>query len=374
MASVDIVSLSKKFGDHRILKDINLSIGDGEFVALVGPSGCGKSTLLRIISGLEPVTSGIIAFDGKPINHLSPQARNVAMVFQSYALYPHFTVRENIAFGLKQMKLPKDQIELRIDKAARVLGLMPYLDRLPKQLSGGQRQRVAMGRAMVREPVVLLLDEPLSNLDAQLRVSMRAEIRQLQEQLGVTTIYVTHDQVEAITMADKIVLMNAGEIVQVGQPLQLYDRPATRFVAGFIGSPAMNFFDATRVSTGLQTADGSVLPLPLSRADAKAELTVGLRPEHLKLIDRANTISLAFDAVVRRHESLGAEVEIHVDAFGTRLLVRHFSRHLPAVGSHVRIGFNSDRVHLFDRATGHRIVEHRPVEPADVWATAAGTA
>jgi len=357
MASIDIVSLNKKFGDHRILSNINLSIAEGEFLALVGPSGCGKSTLLRIIAGLEPVSSGVVAFDGEPINSRPPQARNVAMVFQSYALYPHMRVRDNLAFGLRQRKLPRAEIERRILDAARALELDRYLDRYPRELSGGQRQRVAMGRAMVREPVAFLLDEPLSNLDAQLRVSMRLEIRAQQERLRVTTVYVTHDQVEAITLADRIAVLNAGEIMQVGTPLELYDRPANRFVAGFIGSPAMNFVTGTRSDGGVRAPDGTTISLSPSHGHAEGEVIVGLRPEHLSLLPDGSAETPTIDGVVRRVEQLGAEIELYVESCGTRLCLRHFGREAPANGTRVRLGYDTARLHLFDGATNRRIVE-----------------
>ncbi|HEY9459732.1 MAG TPA: sn-glycerol-3-phosphate ABC transporter ATP-binding protein UgpC, partial [Paralcaligenes sp.] len=241
MASVEIKNVTKSFGAQQVLHGVDLDIHDGEFVALVGPSGCGKSTLLRMIAGLEDISGGEIVIGGVTVNHLAPKDRDIAMVFQNYALYPHMTVRENMAFSLKRRKTPMDEIHRRVSLAADILGMGPYLDRHPRQLSGGQRQRVAMGRAIVRNPNVFLFDEPLSNLDAKLRVNMRAEIKALHQRLRTTSVYVTHDQVEAMTMADRIVVLSGGRVEQVGTPLSLYDRPANRFVAGFIGSPAMNF-------------------------------------------------------------------------------------------------------------------------------------
>ena len=357
MASIDIVDLHKDFGGHQVLKNLNLSVAEGEFVALVGPSGCGKSTLLRIIAGLEPASSGLVVFDGKPVNSNPPQARNVAMVFQSYALYPHMRVRDNLAFGLRQRRYPRAEVERRIANAAKILELDRYLDRYPRQLSGGQRQRVAMGRAMVREPVAFLLDEPLSNLDAQLRVSMRLEIRALQERLGVTTIYVTHDQVEAITLADRIALLNGGEIMQVDSPLNLYDRPANRFVAGFIGSPAMNFVSGVRSDDCIRIPDGSVIPLAPQYAHAPGELIIGLRPEHLSVLNDASSGLPTIHAVVRHVERLGAETEIYAEGCGTRLCVRHFGREVPAIGTPVRLAYDPGRLHLFDRTTERRVTE-----------------
>ncbi|HXW30780.1 MAG TPA: ABC transporter ATP-binding protein [Xanthobacteraceae bacterium] len=357
MTSIDVVDLCKDFGAHHILKHVDLSVEEGEFVALVGPSGCGKSTLLRIIAGLEAPSSGIVAFHGKPVNHLAPQARNVAMVFQSYALYPHMTVRANMAFGLKQQRRPAAEISERVAKATRILGLEPYLDRYPRQLSGGQRQRVAMGRAMVREPVAFLLDEPLSNLDAQLRGAMRAEIRLLHQQLGVTTLYVTHDQVEAITMADRIVVMNAGEIVQVAGPLDLYDRPANRFVAQFIGSPAMNFIEGTRTSNGLRARDGTIVPLPPRYGPADGEVSLGIRPEHLTVRADSDASPWSIPGTLRHVEHLGAETELYVDTCGTRLCARHFRRETLPTAVRVRVALDPDRMHLFDAATGQRIAD-----------------
>ena len=358
MVRIDIIELSKNFGGHRVLSDVNLSIAEGEFVALVGPSGCGKSTLLRIIAGLEAVTAGTVAFDGRPMNAVPPQARNVAMVFQSYALYPHMRVRGNLAFGLKQKGLRPDEIARRVDSAAKMLEIGSLLDRYPRELSGGQRQRVAMGRAMVREPVAFLLDEPLSNIDAQLRVSMRVEIRALQRRLAATTLYVTHDQVEAITLADRIALMNAGCIVQIGSPLDLYDRPANRFVAGFIGSPAMNFIPGRRIDRGVQAADGSIIVLPSSYLHADGDLLVGLRPEHLCLVvsEKATTLP-TIDALVRHVERLGAESELYADGCRTHLCIRHFGRDVPAIGAPIRVAYDPTRIHLFDKTTGLRVAE-----------------
>jgi len=357
MASIDIVDLHKDFSGHQVLKNLNLSVAEGEFVALVGPSGCGKSTLLRIIAGLEPASAGLVAFDGEPMNAKPPQARNVAMVFQSYALYPHMRVRDNLAFGLRQRRHPPAEIERRVADAVRILELEPYLDRYPRQLSGGQRQRVAMGRAIVREPVAFLLDEPLSNLDAQLRVSMRVEIRALQERLGVTTIYVTHDQVEAITLADRIALLNGGEIMQVDSPLDLYDRPANRFVASFIGSPTMNFISGIRCEDCIRASDGSTIPLASHYSHAPGELIIGLRPEHLSVLDDAGSALATIQAVVLHVEHLGAESEIYADGCGTRLCVRHFGRQAPAVGTHVHLAYDPRRLHLFDKATERRVAE-----------------
>jgi multiple sugar transport system ATP-binding protein len=262
MASVSVRQALKSFGSTKILHGVDVEIADGEFVVLVGPSGCGKSTLLRMIAGLENITGGEIVIGGRVVNKVPPKDRDIAMVFQNYALYPHMTVRENMAFSMKLAKAPREVMDEEVQRAAKILGLDALLDRYPRQLSGGQRQRVAMGRAIVRHPQVFLFDEPLSNLDAKLRVQMRSEIRELQQRLATTTIYVTHDQIEAMTMADQIVVMNGGRIEQAGAPLALYDRPANTFVAGFIGSPAMNLLPGEVADGGFRAAGGALLPLP----------------------------------------------------------------------------------------------------------------
>src|SRR6202161_3894952 len=264
MANVSIRNVRKAFGSTEVLHGVSVEIDDGEFVILVGPSGCGKSTLLRMIAGLENVTAGEIAIGDRVVNNVAPKERDIAMVFQNYALYPHMTVRDNMAFSLSLAKAPKTVIDQQVNRAAQILGLTPYLNRYPRQLSGGQRQRVAMGRAIVRDPQVFLFDEPLSNLDAKLRVQMRAEIKELHQRLTTTTVYVTHDQIEAMTMADKIVVMRSGVVEQVGQPLELYDKPANMFVAGFIGSPAMNFLKGkieANASAAFVTESGVRVPL-----------------------------------------------------------------------------------------------------------------
>jgi multiple sugar transport system ATP-binding protein len=283
MAKVTIAEIRKAYEQLEVLHGININIADGEFVVLVGPSGCGKSTLLRMIAGLEGITSGTISIGDNVVNHLAPAERDIAMVFQNYALYPHKTVRQNMAFALKLRKLAPADIETRVKRAADILGLEPYLDRYPRQLSGGQRQRVAMGRAIVRDPQVFLFDEPLSNLDAKLRVNMRTEIKELHQRLKVTTVYVTHDQVEAMTMADKIVVMQGGNIEQMGAPLELFDRPANVFVAGFIGSPAMNLLPGV-IDAGKAKIGDLTLSLPKdARATSGQKITYGIRPEHFEL-------------------------------------------------------------------------------------------
>jgi multiple sugar transport system ATP-binding protein len=293
MASIALKNVSKHFGARQVIPSLDLQIERGELVVFVGPSGCGKSTLLRLIAGLEEVSSGQLLIDGRDATHLPPAWRGLSMVFQSYALYPHMSVRDNIAFPLKMARRDKETIERKVSEAARVLNLQDHLDRKPRELSGGQRQRVAIGRAIVREPVAFLFDEPLSNLDAALRVNMRMEIAELHRQLGATMIYVTHDQVEAMTLADRIVVLNAGRVEQVGSPLELYRRPATLFVAGFIGSPRMNFL------TGAEA----------SRRDAA---TVGIRPEHLSL----SAASGKWQGKVSLAEHLGADTFVHVDVAG----------------------------------------------------------
>ena len=283
MASVSIRGVRKAFGSTQILHGVDVEIPDGEFCVLVGPSGCGKSTLLRMVAGLEDIGSGDIAIGGKIVNKVPPRQRDIAMVFQNYALYPHMTVRDNMAFSLKLANAPKAAMAERVARAADILGLQALLDRFPRQLSGGQRQRVAMGRAIVRDPQVFLFDEPLSNLDAKLRVNMRAEIKDLHQRLRTTTVYVTHDQIEAMTMADRIVVMQGGRVEQIGTPLDLYDRPANRFVAGFIGSPAMNFIEGAVEAGGFRDRAGSLWPLP--PGDLRLGTAVyGIRPEHLQLV------------------------------------------------------------------------------------------
>jgi ABC-type sugar transport system ATPase subunit len=290
MVSINIQNLEKHYGKVKALHGLNLEIADGEFIVLVGPSGCGKSTLLRCVAGLNPISGGDILFNGTPVGHLPPQDRDLSMVFQNYALYPHLTVAQNLAFGLKVRKTPAEEIEKRVKWAADILAITPYLDRRPRALSGGQRQRVAMGRAMVKHSNAFLFDEPLSNLDAQLRVQMRKEIRALQQRIGVTSIYVTHDQVEAMTMGDRIVVMKDGRIEQVGSPSELYTAPKTRFVAGFIGSPQMSFVTAQADGHQMTLSDGTVLT---SATAATGAVTLGIRPEHfLDHTSEANRLTL----------------------------------------------------------------------------------
>ncbi|MGH1371675.1 ABC transporter ATP-binding protein [Planktotalea sp.] len=316
MGKIDIINVEKFYGSYHALREVSLSIEEGEFMVLVGPSGCGKSTLLRSIAGLEDISGGVISVNDQPINDLSPQERNIAMVFQNYALYPHLTVKDNLAFSLKIHKFDKAEIEKRIANAAEMLGLTDYLSRRPRALSGGQRQRVAMGRAMVREPTAFLFDEPLSNLDARLRVEMRSEIRNLQRTLGTTAVYVTHDQVEAMTMGDRIAVVNQGGLEQVGTPLDLYRDPNNMFVAGFIGSPPMNFITA-QASGGVATLkDGQQIMLPVR---AEGEIKIGLRPEHIFLDKQEHHHSL--NCSESRHFDLGSSLQFFFDLCGEEIEV-----------------------------------------------------
>jgi multiple sugar transport system ATP-binding protein len=356
MAHVDVEHLGKSFGAVEVLRDISLSIADGEFVALVGPSGCGKSTLLRSIAGLEPVTMGTIRIEGRDVTDLPAKSRDIAMVFQSYALYPHMSVAQNMGFSLRLRGENRSTIDRRVKDAAGILALTDLLDRKPAELSGGQRQRVAMGRAIVRDPKVFLFDEPLSNLDAKLRVAMRGEIKSLHQRLATTTIYVTHDQVEAMTMADRIVVMRAGKIEQTGAPLDLYDRPANTFVAEFIGSPAMNLLAAT-----LEPRDGLVMArlggdiriaVPVqAQGPAPANITIGIRPEHIELAFGAD----GFEARVESVEPLGAQVQLVTDAASAKITVLLNERVLPSVGSSLRLRARPEHVHVFDSSTGQRL-------------------
>jgi multiple sugar transport system ATP-binding protein len=358
MASVEIRKVDKYFGSMHILHAVEIDIPDGEFVVLVGPSGCGKSTLLRMVAGLEEITNGDIAIGGRVVNRVPPKDRDIAMVFQNYALYPHMTVRQNMAFSLKLAKAQQSLIDERVGRAAAILGLETLLERYPRQLSGGQRQRVAMGRAIVRDPQVFLFDEPLSNLDAKLRVQMRTEIKELHQRLKTTAIYVTHDQIEAMTMADRIVVMQHGVVEQMGAPLELYDRPANLFVAGFIGSPSMNFIDArVHRNGGLPVAvatDGTSLPLPDRAAlEGASDIVYGIRPEHLHL----RSFGEALPAEVVVVEPTGAETLVVTRVAGIECKAVFRERHQLAPG--VRIGLEPqlDQVHLFDRATGRRLLQ-----------------
>ncbi|MFK0207232.1 ABC transporter ATP-binding protein [Agrobacterium sp. NPDC090283] len=346
MASVNIESIVKRYGAYEALRDISFSIADGEFVVLVGPSGCGKSTLLRMIAGLEDISDGTIAIGSRIVNELEPKERDIAMVFQSYALYPHMTVRDNMAFSLKLKGASAAEITDKVQRAAQILGLEQLVSRYPKQLSGGQRQRVAMGRAIVRDPQVFLFDEPLSNLDAKLRVQMRSEIKELHQRLGTTTVYVTHDQVEAMTMADRIVVMRDGHIEQIGSPLEIYDHPANMFVAGFIGSPAMNFLSGTAVEDGFMLAGGNMLPLPLQ--SSRLAVHYGVRPEHLRI----DPNGIPAEVVVT--EPTGSETMV-VAKIGSQQVHCVFHERLDlGPGSTIHLQPETGKVHLFG-ASGERL-------------------
>ena len=348
MAAVAFHEIQKSFGKTRVLHGISLDIADGEFVVLVGPSGCGKSTLLRMLAGLEDITGGTIAIDGRVVNDLDSKDRDIAMVFQSYALYPHMTVRDNMGFSLRLRKEKTATIADRVGKAARILNLDPYLERYPRELSGGQRQRVAMGRAIVRDPKVFLFDEPLSNLDAKLRVAMRAEIKALHQRLKTTTVYVTHDQIEAMTMADRIAVMNDGRIEQLGAPLELYDRPANLFVAQFIGSPAMNVFDGVFQGEFVE-ALGARWPVSSMHAKPGQRVKYGIRPEH---IDIGHSDIPAEVVLV---EPMGAETELLVKVQDQTLIVTTHGRAAVGPGERISLAPQARHAHLFDAASGRRL-------------------
>ena len=361
MAGVEFIGVRKTYPNgFKAIHGVDTTVSDSEFIVIVGPSGCGKSTLLRMVAGLETVTEGEIRIGDRRVNELEPADRNIAMVFQNYALYPHMSVFDNMAYGLRNRRTAKDEIQRRVGEASQILQLEGMLDRRPNQLSGGQRQRVAMGRAIVREPEVFLFDEPLSNLDAKLRVQMRLEIKRLQRDLGTTSLYVTHDQVEAMTLADRLIVMNGGVAEQIGTPLDVYEEPATVFVAGFIGSPAMNFLPGTAGSDGrgvtLDASDQS-LPFPLPATASSGKVTVGLRPEHLEPVSRdAATLELTVDLV----EALGADSLVHGQLAGDRqgpiLTVRVDGARRIAAGEQLPLAIAPERVHFFDAGTGHRLV------------------
>jgi len=348
MATVELNNVKKRFGSVEVIHGVSTTIKDGEFIVIVGPSGCGKSTLLRMVAGLESVSEGEISIGGKTVNDLEPMDRDIAMVFQNYALYPHMSVRENMGYGLKIAKIPKAKIEEKVNAAAKLLQLDEYLDRRPRDLSGGQRQRVAMGRAIVREPSVFLFDEPLSNLDAKLRVQMRLEIRDLQNRLGITALYVTHDQVEAMTMADRMIVMNAGRVEQIGTPLEVYETPQTLFAAQFIGSPSMNVFETTIQNNILSIGD---ITVPVN-TEAKGKVAAGMRPEHV-IVDDNGPLSIT----VQMGEPLGANTLLHGRLDGTS---DAFTISLPGVhhtvaGQVIRFAVDPRHMHLFDIKSGGRI-------------------
>ncbi|MFL3657776.1 MAG: ABC transporter ATP-binding protein [Opitutales bacterium] len=360
---------SRKGSDFRAVKKIDLTVEDKEFMVLVGPSGCGKSTTLRMIAGLEEITDGTISIGEQLVNDVPPKDRDIAMVFQSYALYPHMTVFENMAFGLKLRKYPKEETERRVNEAAQILGLETMLQRKPKALSGGQRQRVAVGRAIVRQPKVFLFDEPLSNLDAKMRVSMRAEISKLHERLQATMIYVTHDQVEAMTMGDRICVMNDGEIMQIDEPLNIYNRPANLFVASFIGSPAMNLFKGAIVSKerGLvfeemnETENGFSIPLDgdlgekVKNLDGKP-VVLGIRPEDTKLLEsESEPMSAVVTAKVELSEPMGAETLVYLDTGANSFIVKERGHVKLSNDLYVSVAIDPNKIHLFDRSTGQAL-------------------
>ena len=354
MATVTFDGVWKKFGEVVAVNDLNLKIEDGEFMVLVGPSGCGKTTSLRMIAGLEEISEGTLSIGDRVVNHVAPKDRDIAMVFQSYALYPHMTVRDNMAFGLKLRKTPKDEIERRVNEAAAMLSCQNLLDRKPRELSGGQRQRVALGRAIVREPAVFLMDEPLSNLDAKLRVQTRAEIARLHQRLGTTTVYVTHDQVEAMTMGERIAVMSEARLQQVGSPQELYDHPDNRFVAGFIGSPSMNFLDVEATGSGnaiVLKGNGVEIPLPERYKDSikgheGKKLIAGVRPEHLDVEQDgpAGTLSGSADVV----EYLGNEELIHLTVGDVDVVALIGSEHRVKPGDDLQLKVALEKVHLID--------------------------
>ena len=359
MSDVSIRNVFKSFGAVKVIQGISMDVGNGEFVVLVGPSGCGKSTLLRMVAGLESITSGEIAIGGRVLNNVEPKDRDIAMVFQNYALYPHKSVYENMAYGLRIRGLPKAEIETLVQRAAATLELTELLKRSPRELSGGQRQRVAMGRAIVRQPAVFLFDEPLSNLDAKLRVQMRAELQALHRRLETTTLYVTHDQVEAMTLAERMLVMNQGRTEQIGAPLEVYTRPATTFVAGFIGSPPMNLIPG-RIDAGgaaLVTASGEAVRQPLAvPAVGGREVLLGVRPEHLEACDAAAAL---LTPVINFVELLGSDSLVYgylgADKRGVRLAARLHATSTRAHDGALPLRFEPENLHLFDPATGRRI-------------------
>jgi multiple sugar transport system ATP-binding protein len=361
MAIVNVNNVHKSYGRFEVLHGVSIHIEDGEFVVLVGPSGCGKSTLLRMLAGLEDITSGDIFIDDKRINDLSPKDRNIAMVFQSYALYPHMTIADNMGFSLKLAGLSKKEIAEKVGRAAKILNLTKLLDRRPKQLSGGQRQRVAMGRAIVRDPAVFLFDEPLSNLDAKLRVQMRAEIKALHNRMETTIVYVTHDQVEAMTMADRIVVMNDGRVEQIGAPLELYDHPASMFVAEFIGSPAMNIVQGKIDWNGPEAAlimnKGTAIPLGrhLPKEYVGRTMSIGIRPEHITIWRSLELQGQEIPARVLVVEPTGSETLVMVEIDNIKLTVEVQERVTLHVGELISLKFNEKFLHLFDIQTGQRI-------------------
>ncbi len=353
MAAIELQGLVKRYGKTQVVHGIDLTIADGEFVVFVGPSGCGKSTTLRMIAGLEEIDGGTITIADRPVNRLEPKERNIAMVFQNYAIYPHMTVAENIGFGLYTAKLDKTEKRRRVEETGRILGLEALLERKPSALSGGQRQRVAIGRAMVRDPAAFLFDEPLSNLDAQLRAQMRLEIKRLHQRLGRTIVFVTHDQVEAMTLADRIVVMRDGRILQVGAPMELYEKPADVFTARFIGSPTMNILPARATTAGATTLalGEQPLTLPSAMGTVPADLLVGVRPQQLRVLATGETSDLVLSGKAAVIEPLGSETFVHVEHGGGLILASASAKAPPVVGETVRLGAPVSALTLFDAAS-----------------------
>jgi sn-glycerol 3-phosphate transport system ATP-binding protein len=352
MANITIKGVKKSYGNNAVVHGVDVTIADGEFIVIVGPSGCGKSTLLRMIAGLEVITGGEVSIGDKVVNNLEPKDRDIAMVFQNYALYPHMTVYNNMAYGLRIRKLSDADIETRVQKAAKILELGALLQRKPRELSGGQRQRVAMGRAIVREPAAFLFDEPLSNLDAKLRVQMRLEIQKLHRELKTTSIFVTHDQVEAMTLAQRMIVMNAGRAEQIGAPMEVYDNPATMFVAGFIGSPAMNFLPGKVKAGALEMAEGVSIALPAAIRDKTKEgdaVTLGVRPEHFAV----TATGMPFR--VENAEALGADSLVHGFLAGSLCVVRVDGHSRHANGDMLHVTAAADKLYFFDSGNGARI-------------------
>ena len=379
MAEVKLKNIAKSYGKTEVIRNLNLDIKDQEFVVLVGPSGCGKSTLLRMIAGLEEISSGELSIGGTYANELEPKNRNIAMVFQNYALYPHLTVRDNMSFGLRAAKLPKDEVDRRVNEAAEILSVEHLLDRKPSELSGGQSQRISMGRAIVREPEVFLFDEPLSNLDAKLRANMRVEIKKLHQRVETTCIYVTHDQVEAMTLADRIVILKGGDIQQVGSPMELYHTPANLFVATFIGSPPMNILQGIlqQSEQGYRVVLDEEHFLPLDVQDDLSgyigkSIKIGIRPEDIRVLRDSDSLEagehlmMAIASVV---ESLGAGTTVFTDIAGDEVKAIAEGRHLISAGQGLRLAFNTKHMHLFDVETEERIVSTQS-EPATEKVTA----
>lgn len=364
MSFIEFKNICKRYAgsDKNTVDDFNLNIEEKEFIAFVGPSGCGKSTTLRMVAGFEEITGGELYIDGQKVNEVAPRDRGIAMVFQNYALYPHMTVEKNIGYGLKNMKMPADEIQKKVDWAINILGLEEYRFRKPKNLSGGQRQRVALGRAIVKNQKVFLMDEPLSNLDAKLRVSMRTEISKLHRELGATTIYVTHDQVEAMTMADRIVIMKDGVIQQVGKPMELYDHPANKFVAGFIGSPQMNFFDIVLEGNVATFEDGSKMTVPeavIKKLDGRqGEMTLGIRGEDLKM--DAQNLELYGEnkqqAVITDTEVMGNENNLYFMFGGSQAVARVSKYEVSQIGDQIEFVFMPSKMHFFDKETGENYI------------------